>query len=159
MRTQTGFRISPLPAVRFAHLYGRSDADLAGIGVIAKIADKAPGFPCRVTLQDAQPGERVLLMNFEHQPAGTPFRSSHAIYVIDGGEDAHVEPGEVPGLMAQRLLSVRAFSHEGMIVDADVVDGREAASLFERLLARPDTAYLHAHYARLGCYAARVDRV
>lgn len=158
MSLQTGFQVQPLPAARFAHLYGRSDADLASNGVIAKIADTKPGFPCRVTLRDAEPGERVLLMNFEHQPAETPFRSSHAIYVIDGGKQTHVAPGDVPELMARRLLSVRAFSHDDMIVDADVVDGREAASLFERLLARPDTAYLHAHYARLGCYAAQIDR-
>ena len=98
-------------------------------------------------------------MNFEHQSAATPFRSAHAIYVIDGAGDAALEPGEIPEQLRSRLLSVRAFSEEGMLIDADVVDGREAATLFERLLADDRVSYLHAHYAKYGCYAARIDRV
>jgi hypothetical protein len=28
----------------------------------------------------------------------------------------------------------------------------------ERLFANPEAAYIHAHYAKRGCYAARIDR-
>lgn len=152
------FQISALPASRFAQLFGKGDEELRAIGVIARIADSKPGFPCRVTLRDAEPGERVLLLNYEHQSAATPYRSSHAIYVIDGAEDAEFEVGEMPEQMRSRLLSVRAFSGDGMLVGADVVEGPDAPELFDRMLGDKRTAYLHAHFARFGCYAARVDR-
>jgi uncharacterized protein DUF1203 len=152
------FQISSLPSSRFSHLYGRSEEELRAAGVVVRVADSMPGFPCRVTLSDAAPGTRVLLMNFEHQDVDTPFRSSHAIFVIDGAEDAELVPGEVPEQMRGRLLSVRAFSADGMIIDADVVEGAQAAEAFERMLAAHETAYLHVHFAKYGCYAARVDR-
>jgi hypothetical protein len=45
------------------------------------------------------------------------------------------------------------------MVDADLVDGREIEGLIGRLFGDPRVAYLHAHYAKRGCYAARIDRV
>jgi len=152
------FRISALPVSRFSHLFGKSDEDLRALGVIASLVD-GPGSPCRVSMRDAKAGERVLLMNHQHQDADTPFRASHAIYVIDGAREARLEPGETPEVMRSRLLSVRAFSRNGMMIDADVVDGSRASEVFERMLENKEAAYLHGHYAKFGCYAARVDRV
>lgn len=154
----THSQIEALEADRFAHLFGATDEALAQAGVVARIADAKPGFPCRVMLTDAEPGQRMLLLNHVHQPAETPYRSSHAIFVIDGAQTARPKPGEIPDVMGRRLLSVRAFSHDDMILDADVVEGRAAAPLFERMLANSSVAYLHAHYAKFGCYAARVVR-
>jgi hypothetical protein len=153
------FQISSLASARFSHLFGKSEEELHAAGIIVKTADSKPGFPCRVTLRDAEPGTRLLLLNYEHQSAATPYRSSHAIFVIDGAKDASLEPGEIPEQLRSRLLSVRAFSEDGMILDANVVEGAEAADLFERMLRNKRAAYLHVHFAKFGCYAARVDRV
>jgi hypothetical protein len=152
------FQISSLPSSRFSHLFGKSQDELRAAGVVVKIADSKPGFPCRVTLRDAELGERLLLLNYEHQSAATPYRSSHAIFVIDGAVEASLEPGEIPDQLRSRLLSVRAFSEDGMLLDAHVVDGAAAAGLFEQMLRNKRAAYLHLHFAKFGCYAARVDR-
>lgn len=152
------FQLSPLPAREFNELYGRSDEVLAGMGVVVQTADAKPGFPCRVSLCDAEPGQRMLLVNYEHQKAATPFRASHAVYVIDGARQAAPAIGEVPEQLSSRLLSVRGFSSEHMMLAAEVVDGHEAAGLFDRMLEDDRIGYLHVHYARQGCYAARVDR-
>ena len=56
------------------------------------------------------------------------------------------------------MLSLRAFNAEGMIVGAELVDGQHAAPAVEALLARPNVADLHAHYAAYGCFAARIER-
>jgi hypothetical protein len=152
------FQISPLPSRQFSHLFGKTDEELAALGVVAMTADAKPGFPCRVSLRDAEPGERVLLFNHEHQPADTPYRSTHAVFVIEGAKEAALPADEVPDVMQARTLSVRAFTADHMMTDADLVEGKNAASLFERLLADPEVAYLHAHYAKRGCYAARIDR-
>jgi hypothetical protein len=151
------FQLAALPAAPFAPLFALSEEALAGTGGVRRVADRSPGFPCRVSLRDAEPGESVLLVNYEHQPARSPFRSTHAIYVRHGAVQAHLEPGEVPEMLRMRLLSVRAFDDAGMLVDADVVEGRAVEAVIERLLGVPEAAYLHVHFARPGCYAARVD--
>jgi hypothetical protein len=157
--TLMSFQISPLPSSRFSHLFGLPDDELRAQGVIASTATSKPGYPCRVTLRDAEPGTRMLLLNYQHQDAATPYRSSHAIFVIDGAEDVELAPGEIPEQMRSRLLSVRAFSNEGMLLDAEVVTGVQAGEMFERMLRHRMAGYLHAHFAKFGCYAARVDRV
>jgi uncharacterized protein DUF1203 len=152
------FRVVGLSSSLFRSLYGLSDKELAEHGVEVKIADAPTGFPCRVSLRDAPVGSRMLLLNFEHQPAETPYRSRHAIFVEDGAEEAHPGVDEVPEVLASRTLSVRAFDAAGQMVDGVVVNGREAAPLFERLLSNREAAYLHVHNAGRGCYAARVER-
>ncbi len=151
------FRISAIPPALFAPLFGLDDDDLAAHHALRRVADTA-GFPCRVSLEDAEPGDTVLLINYEHQPAQTPYRSRHAIWVREGVAQAFPEPGEVPEQLRSRLLSVRAFDANGMIVGADVVEGDGLAPLAERMLDDPAAAYLHLHFAKHGCYAARVDR-
>jgi hypothetical protein len=153
------FQVLPLDAAPFAPLYGLSDAELAGRGARACTADAPTGFPCRVTLRDAVPGERLILLNHEHLRSTGPYRSRHAIFVIDGARTAAPVVGAVPAMLRERLLSVRAFDAAQMMLDADVVDGREAAPLFERLLADAAVAFLHVHSARRGCYLARIERI
>lgn len=147
--------LDPAP---FRPLYGLSDAALAERGAIRMQVDAHPGFPCRITLEDAAPGDSVLLVNYEHLPVATPYRSRHAIFVREGAEAAARFEDGVPRQLEIRLLSVRAFDAGGMMRDADVVEGRDLEPLIARLFADPDTACLHVHNARRGCFAARVDR-
>ena len=152
------FRVVGLPSSLFRPLYGLSDQELAARGVQVMTADSSPGFPCRVSLRDAPRGARMLLLNFEHQPVDTAYRSRHAIFVEDGAEEWQPAVDEVPEVLARRTLSVRAFDEAGQMLDGVVVNGREAGPLFDRLLSLPGAAYLHVHNAGRGCYAARVER-
>jgi hypothetical protein len=152
------FRISGLPVEPFRHYFGLDDEALERAAARRYIADAKPGFPCRVTLQDAVPGERVLLLNHVHQPAQTPFHSSHAIFVREGASETASFVDDVPASLRGRPLSVRAFDASGMMVDADLVDGANLESLVRRYHSNDAVAYLHAHYAKRGCYAARIDR-
>ena len=56
------------------------------------------------------------------------------------------------------MLAVRAFDHDAMMVGWELVDGNELEGVIERLFANPRAAYLHAHFAAPGCYAARIER-
>jgi hypothetical protein len=152
------FRITGLSPEPFIHLYGMDDATLRAQGVEPCIADSAPGYPDRITLCDAQPGQRVLLLNFVHQPADNPYRASHAIFVLEGATRAHDAVDRVPQALRVRPLSLRAFDRDDRMVDADIVDGIALEGLIERLLGQPRVAYAHAHYARRGCYAALITR-
>src|SRR5512140_172887 len=109
------FVVTALPAEPFRPLFGLTDEALAERGVIRRTVDAKPGFPCRVSLEDAEPGETVLLLNYEHQSADTPFRASHAIYVREDAVQARLAKDEAPQLFRHRVMSLRAFSEAGMM--------------------------------------------
>ncbi len=152
------FRIIGLDPAPFRHFYGLPDDALAAHGVQRHVADAKPGFPDRVEVRDAEPGETLLLLNYTHQPADTPYRASHAIYIREGAERAYDTIDEVPEPLRVRLISLRAFDGDHQMVDADVAAGQELESVIERFFANPGVRYLHAHYATRGCYAARIER-
>jgi hypothetical protein len=109
-------------------------------------------------MRDASVGEKLLLLNHVCQPANTPYRASHAIFVREGAENAYDRVDEVPEVMRTRLLSLRAYDAEGMMLDADVVDGQDIESVILRFFVSLHVAYIHAHNAKRGCYAGRIDR-
>ena len=150
------FRFKGLHADPFSDLFALSDAALAAKGFVRMIADEKPGFPCRVSLADAEPGEEVLLVNFEHQPVHSPYRATGPIFVR---RNAKVfDSTDVPQALRPRLLSLRAYDDSGMMVEADVVEGTEVETLLARLFTRDDVSYVHVHYAKRGCFAVRVER-
>lgn len=152
------FQISALPLAPFAPLFALSDAQLADRGVVRKVVEESPGTPCRVSLQDAAPGETVLLLNYEHLPVSSPYRATHAIFVRERAVEAKPKVNEVPDVLARRLLSLRAYDSKGMMLNADVVQGREIRPAIEAMFADPNVDYIHAHNAKPGCFAARIDR-
>lgn len=152
------FRIIGLKPDAFIPLYGLSDIELAARGVRRQKVDNDPGFPDRIELRDIPVGGHALLLNYMHQPADTPFRATHAIFVREGATETYDRTGEVPDVMRRRLLSLRAFDTAGMMIAADVSEGASLDDLIARLFADSNAAYLHAHYARQGCFAARIDR-
>ncbi|WP_428374329.1 DUF1203 domain-containing protein [Lichenicoccus sp.] len=152
------FRISGLSSQPFQHLFGLPDVALAKHGVTRCTADKRPGFPDRIEMRDAEPGETLLLLNHTCQPADTPYRATHAIFVREGAFNTYDAVGEVPDVMRIRLLSLRAYDVLGMMIDADVVDGVAVEALIDRMFANAATSYIHVHNAKRGCYSSRIDR-
>jgi Protein of unknown function (DUF1203) len=154
-----GFRISGLSPEPFRRLYGLSNEELEREGVKRYVADKRPGFPDRIEMRDADIGQRLLLLNHVCQPADTPYRATHAIFIREGAEETYDRIDEVPEVMRIRLLSLRAYDLSDMMVDADVVDGREIETIIGRLFGNTQVAYIHAHNAKRGCYSGRIERV
>ena len=152
------FQIHPLAPDEFRPLFLLSDDELREHNARRVEVTNKPGFPCRVSLEDAEVGETVILLNYEHQPERSPFRASHAIFVRDVAEPAQPAIGQVPQMLRSRLTSVRAFDRDHEMIDADVVEGSELEGVIERLLANSRAEYLHLHNAKLGCFTARATR-
>ena len=151
--------ITGLDPEPFRPLFTLSDEELAQRHIVRVTCDAPVGFPCRVLLEDAQPGDRLLLLNHEYQPVESPYQGRHAIFVNERAETAARFVDEAPLVLTTRkAISLRAFDDAGMIIDADVVPGAEVEPLILRLLDNPRTAYIHAHNAGRGCFAARIDR-
>jgi hypothetical protein len=152
------FRIKGLSPDPFRDLYGLADEGLARRGAIRCIADAKPGFPDRIELRDAEPGESLILLNYVHQPAATPYQASHAIFVREGALQAYDALDEIPTALRIRPISLRAFDARHMMLDAALCDGMELEAVIKRLLSRGEIDYLHAQYAKAGCYAGRIER-
>jgi Protein of unknown function (DUF1203) len=152
------FRYKGLPVASFESYLRMSNAELAAVGARRMIADEKPSFPCRVTLEDAEIGERVLLLSFRHQDAHSPFKASGPVFVRETARETYDSNVPPPVFRAGRLLSARAYDAAGMMVDADVTESDDLELLLGKLFARDDTDYVHVHYARRGCFAARVER-
>ena len=153
------YRLRGLEPALFDPLFALDDAALAARGMRWMQADAPIGFPCRISLEDAPVGEPVLLLPFTHQDSKSPYRASGPIFVRRGRQSAAEVVGELPPYLTRRPLSVRAYDASDEMIDADIVDGGAAEPLIERYLALDETAYLHIHFARRGCFACRVDRV
>ena len=153
-----GYRVIGLAANQFQHLYGLSDEELAKHGARRYTVDKKPGFPDRIEVRDAELGEKVLLLNYVHQAADNPYRASHAIFVREGATDCYDSSDVIPEVMRVRPISLRAFNANDEMVDADVVGGENLEAVIHRFFDRIEVQYLHAHYAKRGCYAAKIER-
>ena len=152
------YRIDGLSPARFQDLYGLPDEALAERGALRVTADKTPGFPCRITLEDAEPGERMILLNHISQDAPTPFRASHAIFVREGAAEAPAYVDALPPVFATRTLGLRGFDESGMMRDGLLALPGEADEKIRRLFEQPEIASIHAHTAAYGCFIARIER-
>ena len=152
------FRITGLSPEPFRSLFGLPDQELASLGVKRYIVDSNPGFPDRIEMKDAELGQSVLLLNDVFQPANTPYHASHAIFIREWASQAFDAVDQVPESMRIRLLSLRAFTEDGMMLDADVADGIAIEPVVTRMFANPEVSYIHVHNAKQGCYSGRIDR-
>ena len=121
------------------------------------IADEPNAFPCRRCMTDAEPGERMLLLPYDPFPAESPYSGRGPVFVHADGCEPFRQNGEVPEQLRRRLLAIRAYDRNAMMIGADVVDGTFLEGAAQRLLDAPGAKYAHVHYARPGCFACRVE--
>jgi hypothetical protein len=152
------FIVSGLPARTFEPLFGLDETALAEHLAVRVVAGDAGRYPCRVSLEDATVGESLLLLNYQHQDAATPYRSSYAIYIREGARENRRLEGELPPVLRGRPIALRAFDAAGMLVGAELALNDDVQDAIGRQFANPAAAYLHAHNAAHGCFAARIDR-
>jgi hypothetical protein len=155
---QTNFRIGGLSAAQFAPLFAMNAGQLAKRGARRMRVDAKPGFPCRVSLTDADIGETVILLPFVHHEVASPYRATGPIFVRENAAEADLPISEIPELVSIRTLSVRAYDKNSMMIDSAVVPGSGIKAHIEKLFADPDIAYLHLHNAAAGCYSCKVER-
>lgn len=152
------YRITGLPPQEFAHLLGANDEVLAGHNAVRMTVDSKPGAPCRITLKDADPGETVILVNHVSHDVTNPYRATHAIFVRDKATEVGHYIDEIPPVFRPRVLSMRGFDADGMMVDALITQPGEAEQGIRTLFDNTGIAYIHTHNATRGCFAAKVER-
>ena len=152
------FQFVPVPHEQFAPLFALSEAELNARGVRRMTVDAKPGFPCRVSLADAEIGETVLLLPYVHHDVSSPYRASGPIFIRAVAETARLAANEVPEMLRSRLLSIRAYDESATMIAAEVVPGNELEDAIGRMFSNQQASYLHIHNARPGCFNCRVVR-
>jgi hypothetical protein len=152
------FQFVPLRADQFAALFNLSPEVLARLNMRRIVVDEKPGFPCRVSLADAEVGETVLATPFVHHDVASPYRASGPIFIREGVRAANPAKDEVPDMFRHRLLSIRAYDAAATMIDAEVVEGIGIDTCIRKMFANERIGYLHVHNARPGCFNCRVDR-
>jgi hypothetical protein len=152
------FQLIGLLPQQFAHLSSLSARQLARLGILRVTADSNSGFPCRISLQDAEPGQELLLLPYAHQAASSPCRASGPIYVRIGAQQSTLPPGEIPPYVGRRQISVRAYDAQHMMVGAEVCPGDKVAAEIQHQFSNPQASYIHLHNAKRGCFSCRVER-
>ena len=151
------YRIEGLAPDMFAPLFAMDETALAARGAMRVTADSPDGYPCRVALADAAPGDRLILLNHVSHDVPTPFRTAYAIYVREGAAARSYED-EAPAMLASRTLGLRGFGADGMLKGALLALPGEADAKIRELLDRPEIATVHAHNAAYGCFLAKIER-
>lgn len=151
------YTVQGLDPEPFAPLFSLDDAGLAAARARRVRAD-GPGYPCRVSLEDAREGEELILVHYVSNAVETPYRSSFAIYVRPSAEQAPPCRDSLPPMLDKRRLSLRAYDGAGMLRGASITEPGEADRGVRALLAETAVTEIHAHNASTGCFLARIER-
>ncbi len=147
------FKISGLDAGPFTHLFGQSDRYLKKHNAIRQKVECYPGYPDRVSLCDILAGETALLINHIYQPADTPYFGTHAIYIWEGCTRQGIYVNELPEVLHNRVLSLRAYDEKHFLIAADIAEGKLTKNLLGRLFSDSQVSYIQIHNAKRGCYS------
>lgn len=152
------FQLVALDPAQFTPLFAQSDTELKAQGIVRKFASGHPGFPCRVSLEDAAIGDELLLLPHWHHQVDSPYQALGPIYIRKGASVAQLPPDFVPAYATRRVISVRAYDHAHMLVAAEVCPGTSTAEVIISLFGERDVAYIHLHNAKQGCFSCLVNR-
>lgn len=152
------FQFVALDKSEFESYLKLTDEELSDFNAGWLVADADSGYPCRVSLQHAQIGERVLAISYCFQKTDSPYRASGPIFVREKAETVKPAVNEIPGMLINSILSVRAYDTEDMLVTADIAEGVNLGVIITNQLSDNSVDYLHVHYAKHGCFNSIVCR-
>ncbi|MDW6094794.1 DUF1203 domain-containing protein [Vibrio rhizosphaerae] len=154
----TNFIIKPIEKSMFSEYLNLNDQQLEKFSAKWLIADSKPGFPCRVSLKEAEIGERILLIPYKYHDVNSPYKASGPIFIREDAVEAKLNINEIPEILTQRLLSVRAYSEDSLMIHAETTLGSGLEKIICNMLTDANVKYLQVHNANPGCFNCTVYR-
>ena len=154
------FQLVPVPE-EVAESVRLERRDAFGNGKLEPIVvDKEAAFPCRICLEDARVGDRVLLCSYSPFARPTPYRTVGPIFVHETSCRPFRPSAQVPDMIRRRRVALRAYSADSsQMLDCDVVEGETLAERAELMLKDRRVFRIDVHFARAGCYACSIGRI
>ncbi len=153
------FQMTGLAPEPFQPLFQMDDEALRAKLALRRVADSKPGFPCRVSLEDADPGENLILLNYESLSAPTPYQTRYAIYVREAATMAATYTDDLAPVLRNRPIALRFFDKDGLLAGADLGRNEDLVAKIRAGFSQTHVAFMHAHNAMHGCFAVRIDRM
>ena len=152
------FKISAIEN-KYNYLFTLNEEELSAKGCVKMIVHEKPGYPCRVSLEDAEIGEEVVLFPFQHHQTNSPYQSSGPVFVRKHAKTANLGVNEIPKMLLHRLLSLRIYNEKGMMIDAKTIEGGNLNSEIEVIFCNKSVNYIQIHNSSPGCYNCQVNRI
>ncbi|MEA3319749.1 MAG: DUF1203 domain-containing protein [Bacillota bacterium] len=156
---RNNFQIVALQEKEFSNLFFINEELLKSIGAVKMIANKKPGYPCRVSLKDAEVGEEVILLNYQYHCVNSPYKASGPIFIRKGATTAKLDVNEIPEMLDHRYLSLRGYNHDSLMVEARGTEGVKVRENIDEILDNKEVEYIHILNSNPGCYNCLVNRV
>jgi hypothetical protein len=153
------FVIKALDKKQFSKLVNLNEQELVKYKGSWITVDVNPGYPCRVSLIEARVGERVLAVPFLYHNVDSPYHASGPIFVRENAETAKLGVNEIPEILKERLLSVRSYNTQQVMIHAEILQGNELAKGIKNQLLNSEVEYIHIHNANPGCFNCSVHRI
>jgi len=153
------FIIKALDHQEFKPLFDLSNVELEEKGIKRMIVDEKPGYPCRISLEDADIGEEVILLPYEFHKTNSPYQGKGPIFVRKGVSTKVLKNNEIPRMLNHRLLSFRGYDKNGLMKEALTEKGINTYSTIEQIFINTEIEYIHIHNSSPGCYNCEVRRI
>ena len=154
----SNFQIKALPESEFAPLFELDNRELAESGAIRMTVNKKLAFPCRISLEDSELGDEVILLPYQHHKTTSPYQSRGPIYVRKNAVTAKLAVNQIPKLLNHRLLSIRGYDKQGMMKASLVTEGQSLRESLNEMFYNQEIDYVHIHNAKPGCYMCEAVR-
>lgn len=152
------FQVIGLERQAFTSFFAMSDEALSAHNAYLTVADAKPGYPCRVSLVDAEKNDRILVINHRHHNVDSPYQASGPIFVREVAENCQLKINEIPEVLKHRLLSLRGYHSNGNMAAATTCQSDQLRSVITNIFDDRHIEYLHVHNANPGCYACKIVR-
>lgn len=151
------FIIKSLQHSKFEYLKDLTELELSVNNIVKQTVNKKPSFPCRVTLQDAEIGEEVFLLNYQFHNKNSPYSANGPIYIRPNKVSKICKKNEIPEMFLTRLISLRGYNSLSMLINAEVFEGTLLKEKIQKFLEKENIEYLHIHNAKTGCFLAETS--
>ena len=155
---KTNFQVIGINSNKFQHLFQLEEEQLNKLGARRSIVESKPNYPCRVSLEDAEIGEEVILLPYTHLSSNSPYESRGPVFIRKNAKDSQLGVNEIPLMLIHRLLSLRGYDEEGMMIEAIVVEGSEVDKTIQQFFANTFVHFIHVHNAGPGCFNCEIKR-
>lgn len=153
-----GFIIKGLEAAIFGKYLTLDEQELANIDAKWLMATADTGYPCRVSLQDAQRGERLLALPYLYHDVRSLYKASGPIFVRENALTADLKINKIPKMLLQRPQSLRGYDEDHMMVEAAISEGEGLKKAIQNMLNNPKVDYIQLHNANPGCFNCTLQR-
>ena len=153
------FKLIALDSSKFEQLFKLSDGELESKNMKRMVVDEKPGYPCRVSLEDAEIGEEVILLPYEFHKTNSPYQASGPIFVRKGLKTKNLNVNEIPLMLNHRLLSFRGYNTNGFMIEASTEKGVNTKTVIDQIFKNPEIEYIHIHNSIPGCYNCEVRKI